>query len=395
MKILVAHNIYQRHGGEDSVVLAEVRLLEAHGHRVMRYQRHNDELIGCGALGAISAGIETMWASKSLREMKEMIADERPDVAHFHNTLPLISPSAYYACADAGIPVIQTLHNYRLLCPGAAFLREGRVCQECLGRSVAWPGIAHRCYRGSRSATGAIAAMLTAHHMMGTWRKKVTAYIALSEFARDKFIEGGLPAERIAVKPNFVDPDPGPKQGPGDYALFVGRLSEEKGLRVLLDAWSRLQVNIPLQIAGDGPLQNEIDSRIAEKKLTGITLLGPLTKAQVLRAMHGARFLVFPSVWFEGFPVSLVEAFACGLPVIASQLGSLLEIVADGVTGLHFSAGDPRQLAAKAEWAWTHPADLEILGRNARAEYESKYTAEKNYQYLVGLWDRLGIDCRK
>jgi len=391
MKILMVHNLYQRHGGEDSVVAAEIRMLRAHGHSIVRYLRHNDELLGRGALSVIRAGLETVWAANSFSEVRAMIAEQKPDVAHFHNTFPLISPSAYYACAEAGVPVLQTLHNYRLLCPGAAFQREGKVCQECLGRSVAWPSISHGCYRGNYAATAAVAAMLAAHRALGTWRDKITAYIALSQFARQKFIEGGLPADRISVKPNFVHPDPGRKNGPGEYALFVGRLSEEKGLRVLLKAWEQLHLDIPLHIAGDGPLKNELLGAVSANKIRGCTVLGPLNGAAVLRAMHRARFLIVPSVWFEGFPVTIAEAFACGLPVIASRLGSLPEIVADGCTGVHFSAGNPEELAAKVEWAWTHPSELETLGRNARAEYEAKYTAEINYEYLVGLWNQLGI----
>jgi glycosyltransferase involved in cell wall biosynthesis len=389
--VLIVHETYQQRGGEDAVVAAEARILEAHGHRVVWYQRHNDELTGRGALGTLMAGIDTVWAARSLRELRTIIAKEKPDVAHFHNTFPLISPAIYNACVEYGVPVIQTLHNYRLLCPAASLQREGKVCEACLGRSVAWPGVVHGCYRGSHAATMAIAVMLSAHRAIGTWREKVDIYIALSEFARQKFITGGLPSERIMVKPNFVAPDPGPKRESGEYALFVGRLSEEKGLRVLVAAWAALQGAIPLRIAGEGPLKNEITRFIASNNLSGVTLLGQLTSEEVIRAMHGARFLVSPSVWFEGFPLSIAQAFACGLPAIASRLGSLAEIVTDGATGLHFSAGDPADLATKIEWAWSHPGEMRAMGCQARAEYEAKYTADKNYEHLVGLWNQLGI----
>lgn len=391
MKILVAHNRYQEHGGEDAVVEAEVRLMEAHGHRVTRYHRHNDELKRGGALAAITVGIDTIWSVKSLREVRALIAKEKPDVAHFHNTFPLISPAIYDACADFGVPVVQTLHNYRLLCPASTLMREGTVCEACLGRSIAWPGIAHACYRGSYATTTAVAAMLAVHRAMGTWRRKVDLYIALSEFARRKFIAGGLPAERIAVKPNFVDPDPGPKRGLGEYALFVGRLAEYKGLRVLLDAWARLRPAIPLRIAGGGPLLEEITAGIKEKQLGSIQLVGRASRGEIMSLIQGARFLVFPSVWFEGFPVTIAEAFACGLPVIASRLGSLAEIVNDSGNGLLFTAGDAADLASKVEWAWAHPAEMQAMGREARAEYEAKYTAERNYEQLVTFWNRLRL----
>lgn len=391
MKILMVHNLYQERGGEDTMVNAEVRLLEAKGHQVVRYQRNNDELKTRGPFGSISAGFETVWAAKSVREISAIVAAEKPDVAHFHNTFPLISPACYSACRKHGVPVVQTLHNYRLLCPAATLFREGHVCEECLGRRVAWPGVAHRCYRRSRPATAAVAAMLATHHLFGTWRKQVDVYVALSEFARQRFIAGGLPAGRIMVRPNFIEPDPGPKTEGGDYALFVGRLSEEKGLGVLLEAWSRLRGEVPLRIAGDGPLMKDLANRIAANKLSDVTLMGRLSSGEVVRALHRARLLVFPSVWFEGFPVVVAQAFACAIPVIASRLGSLTEIVADGITGLHFSAGDPADLAAKVIWAWSHPREMEAMGRNARAEYELKYTGDRNYEKFLELWGRLGI----
>ncbi|HET8926147.1 MAG TPA: glycosyltransferase [Candidatus Acidoferrum sp.] len=392
MKVLCVHNRYQQRGGEDAVVEAEVRLMEAHGHTVVRYERHNDELRERGALGAIGAGIETVWASRSLREVKALIAKEKPDVAHFHNTFPLVSPAAYYACAEAGVPVVQTLHNYRLPCPSATFLRDGKVCEACLGRSVAWPGVVHGCYRGSRPATAAVASMLTTHHAMRTWQRKVNVYIALSEFARRKFIEGGLPAERIVVKPNFLGGEFGPKRQRGEYALFVGRLSEEKGPQVLLSAWRGMQAKIPLRIAGDGPLLEKLSREVETSSLAPTELTGRRTPGEVRALMLGARFLVFPSIWYEGFPMTIAEAFACGLPVIASRRGSMTEIVQDGVTGLHFEAGNAADLAAKAEWAWNHLEELARMGRAARAVFKEKYGAGENYKQLIQIYEKaLGL----
>jgi glycosyltransferase involved in cell wall biosynthesis len=388
VKILVGHNAYQQRGGEDAVVGAEVGLLEAYGHAVVRYERHNDELQGRGVLSGIGMGIETVWSSRSFREVKELIEKEGPDVAHFHNTFPLISPSAYYACAQAGVPVVQTLHNYRLWCPAAKFLREGKVCEACLGRNVAWPGVVHGCYRGSRAATAAAAAMLAVHRGMGSWQTKVDVYIALSEFSRRKFIEGGLPAERIVVKPNFVAGDLAPGTQPGNYVLFVGRLSEEKGPQLLLSAWRGMHAKIPLRIAGDGPLLEKLSREIEDSSLAHIELTGRRTPDEVRALMHGARFLVFPSVWYEGFPMTIAEAFAGGLPVVASQLGSMAEIVQHGVTGLHFEPGAATDLAAKVEWAWDHPEELARMGRAARAEYEAKYQPSTNYDMLVDIYRR-------
>ncbi len=388
MKVLIAHNSYQQRGGEDGVVDAETRLLRAHGHRIVWYERHNDELRNRSPLATLAAGREAVWAARSFRELRALIAREAPDIVHFHNTFPLISPAAYYACAEAGVPVVQTLHNYRLLCPAATLLRDGKVCEACLSRSVPWPGVLHGCYRGSRPATAAVAAMLAVHRAIGTWQEKVDLYVALSEFARRKFIEGGLPAKRIVVKPNFVEPDPGPKQGRGDYALFVGRLSEEKGLRVLLNAWGRLREPIPLRIAGDGPLSDEIAGEIRNEELKNVELLGRLSQFEITALMHGARFLVLTSVCYENFPLTVAEAFACGLSVIASRLGAMAEIIEDGTTGVHFSPGDPEDLARSVEWAWSHPHELYEMGRAARSEYEDKYTEGRSYKRTMEIYGR-------
>jgi glycosyltransferase involved in cell wall biosynthesis len=388
IRILMVHNPYQQAGGEDAVVEAETQLLAEHGHAVVRYERNNDELRNGGGFQSLRAGFQAVWASWSYREVKALIAKEKPDVAHFHNTFPLISPAAYYACAEADVPVVQTLHNYRLLCPSATFLRGGKVCEACLGKSVAWPGVVHGCYRDSRAATAAVGAMLATHKAMGTWKKKVDMYIALTEFARRKFVEGGLPEERIAVKPNFLVCDPGAKRGPGDYALYVGRLSEEKGPRVLMKAWAQLGGNIRLKTAGDGPLKEELVREIRASGLSKVELPGQVRSEEIAGLLHGARFLVLPSVWYECFPMTVAEAFACGVPVIASRLGSMAEIVADGKTGLHFTAGDDADLAAKVEWAWNHPEELLRMGRAARAEYEARYQPSKNYEMLMDIYRR-------
>ena len=388
MKILLIHNAYQQRGGEDAVVTAEARLLEERGHDVIFYLRHNDELRNRGPFGVISAGIETIWAKDSYRELKELLLQEKPEVAHFHNTVPLISPAAYYACSEAGVPVVQTLHNYRLLCPGGQFLRNGQVCEACLGRTVSWPGVAHACYRDSRPATAAVSAMLTVHRILGTWQRKVDVYVALTEFARNKFIQGGLPAERIVVKPNSVDLDCGERTAGSEYALFIGRHSKEKGLRILIEAWRRWRERIPLRIVGDGPLRREIEQEAERHGMACISFLGQLPPDETREQMRGARFLLFPSIWYEGFPLTVAEAFACGVPVVCSRLGPLEEIVEDGRTGLHFHAGDPEDLAAKAGWAWTHPAEMEEMGRAARREYESKYTPERNYEALLQIYEQ-------
>ncbi len=387
MKILIAHNSYQQPGGEDIVASAEAELLREHGHQVVWYRRHNDELRKNRGLRKLSAAINTVWATDSYREIRKLIEGERPDVAHFHNTFPLISPAAYFACANADVPVVQTLHNYRLLCPGATFFRNGKVCEECLGSRFALAGVLHRCYQGSASASGAIAAMLATHRLLGSWQSKVSCYIALSEFARNKFIQGGLPSESIRVKPNFVCPDPRPKNNGGSYALFAGRLSEEKGQGVLLEAWRQLSTPVPLLIAGEGTMRDDVASMVERFGNGTVKLLGQLVRNDIIALMKMSRFLVFPSVCYEGFPVSFAEAFACALPVIASRLGTMAEIISDGRTGLQFNPGDPEDLASRVDWAWNHPQEMESMGQAGRFEYEAKYTPQRNYETLMSIYD--------
>jgi glycosyltransferase involved in cell wall biosynthesis len=382
VKVLIAHNQYQQPGGEDQVFAAEAALLEARDHQVMRYRVHNEQVADMNHLNLAKT---TLWNSSSYRDIRSFIRRERPQVAHFHNTLPLISPAAYHAAAAEGVPVVQTLHNYRLICPGGLLFRSGRVCEDCLGKVLPWPAGAHACYRQSRAATGAVAAMLVVHRALRTWTEKVGVYIALTDFARGKFIDGGLPAEAIVVKPNFIHPDPGPGKGRGEYMLFVGRLSQEKGIDTLLEAWEKFGGKVPLRIVGDGPLAPKVAE--AAERLGKVEWLGRQPKERVLALMKDARALLFPSVCYENAPMVIAEAYAVGLPVIASYLGGMSSLICHGRTGLHFRPGDPKDLSDKVEWSLEHPAEFERMRGGARAEFEAKYTAEENYRMLMEIYE--------
>jgi len=388
MKILIAHNSYQQAGGEDAVVKAEARLLEDNGDTVIRYERSSNELRDNGVLATMIAATRVVWSSPSYHSLEAILRETRPDIVHFHNTFPLISPSAYFACAEKGVPVVQTLHNYRLICPGGQLQRKGQICENCVRKGVRWPGVVYGCYRGSSAMTAATAAMLAVHGALGTWKRKVSLYIALSEFARAKFIEGGVPPERITVKPNFVHSAVKDRDQVGDSVLFVGRLSPQKGPQLLPVSWSRLKVRIPLHILGDGPLRADLVAQAASMQQSQIFMHGRCSTEQVVSFMGSARCLVVPSLCYEGFPLSVAEAFSCGLPVIAARIGSLAEIVRDGVTGLHFEPGNVEDLAAKVKWAWEHPTEMSRMGRNARVEYEAKYEPQKNYQMLMEIYKR-------
>jgi glycosyltransferase involved in cell wall biosynthesis len=381
MKILAVHNRYQRPGGEDQVFVDETALLETRNHRVLRYEVHNDQV---KQVNRLTLAKDTVWNTSAYRELGALIRRERPHVVHFHNTLPLVSPAGYYAARAEGVPVIQTLHNYRLLCPVALFFRDGRVCEDCMGKAVPWPGVVHGCYQGSRAASGVIATMLTVHRALRTWTEMVDVYVALTEFARNKFIEGGLPAEKIVVKPNFVVPDPGRGQGGGGYALFVGRLAPEKGTGTMLAAWDRLGTRIPLKIVGEGPLKDQVVGAAARQ--ANVEWLGHRPVADVHALMGKADMLVFPSQCYETFGRVAAEAFAAGTPVIAANIGAVAELVEHGRTGLKFRPGDPEDLVTQVEWALSHSAELRCMREEVRAEFEAKYTAERNYRALMEIY---------
>ncbi|MBN2570119.1 MAG: glycosyltransferase family 4 protein [Deltaproteobacteria bacterium] len=383
MRVLFVHNYYQQPGGEDQVFAAESSMLEEHENQVFRYTVHNDRIKG---MNTLTLAGNTLWNRAIAGELRQAIKKVQPDIVHFHNTFPLISPAAYYAARAEGVPVVQTLHNYRLFCPNALFFRDGHVCEECMEKRVPWPGILHACYRGSRAATGVTAAMLSVHRVLRTYTRKIDAYIALTDFARQKFIEGGIPAEKIAVKPNFVDPDAGVGEGRGGYTLFVGRLSQEKGIGTLLSAWEKMEGRIPLKIVGDGPLAPKVAQ--ASRCIPGIEWLGHKPRQSVRDLMKDATVLIFPSVCYENLSITILEAYSVGLPVISSNLGSMSLVIAHGCTGLHFTPGDPDDLAAQVSWIFGHTEERERMRMEARKEYEEKYTAGRNYEMLVKIYEK-------
>lgn len=380
MRILAVHNNYRLPGGEEQIFAAEAALLEAHGHDVFRYTLDNDDI---STVNPFQLAKNTIWNSTVYRDLRSLIRHNQPQIAHFHNTFPLISPAAYYAARDEGVAVIQTLHNYRLLCPNALFFREGRVCEDCLGRVLPWPGIVHGCYRGNRRDSAMVAATTSFHTSIGTWTKAVDRFIVISQFAMHKFIQGGLPADKLVLKPNFLYPVPAPGEGKGGYAVYVGRLSIEKGLGVLLAAWKQLDRPFPLKILGDGPMADLVTQAAVE--MPEIEWLGRRPSAEVYDIVGNAALLVFPSEWYETFGQVAIEAFAKGTPVIASNIGAIPELV-NAQSGRLFQPGDPADLAAKINGLLAQPQELARLRLTARAEFEAKYTADINYHQLLTIY---------
>jgi glycosyltransferase involved in cell wall biosynthesis len=382
----LCHNYYRLRGGEDQCFEDEARLLESHGHDVVRYTAHNDSIAG---MSRWSAARRTFSNRQSYDALRTIFRQERPALMHCTNTFPLISPAAYTAARDANVPVVQALHNYRFVCPNALLMRDGQVCEDCLGKSFAWPGIVHRCYRNSAAATSVVAAMVALHRLKGTWKRSVDLYYTVSEFARQKLIQGGIPADKIAVKPNLVDPDPGMGRGCGGYAIFVGRLSPEKGLETLLAAWTQLGSDpdgLRLKIVGDGPLAPMVKQ--AAESNPRIEWLGSRSLTEVLKLVGDAAMLLMPSIWYETFGRTIIEAYATGTPVIASNLGAMAELVVNGETGLLFAPGNAADLVAKVRSLANDRARRSAMRRAARLEFEAKYTAESNYHLLMDLYAR-------
>jgi glycosyltransferase involved in cell wall biosynthesis len=414
LKVLFLHNFYQSSSpsGEDAVYDHEVEMLRTAGVEIVRYERHNDEI-----RNPLHVAFGAVWSRRTYREITSLIHKEKPDVAHFHNIWYLISPSAYYACKEAGVPVVQTLHNYRMFCANGLLLRDGKTCEDCIGK-MPWRGVVHGCYRNSRLYSVPVAASEWFHWLKRTWTETVDGYIALTGFGKKKFIECGLPAEKIYVKPNFLSDPPIFLSSPDNYAVFIGRLSREKGVDVLLDALHTLKSSHPhnfspfsFKIVGDGPMRQQIMGRCEDMKMgkwrngetetakgegqrakglsggpCNVELLGRKSQAECMALLSRARFMVTPSVCYENFPLTIPEAFACGKPVIASNLGAMAQIVEHGKTGLLFEPGNAGELAKAIRRLWEDEELCLEMGRNVRAEFEARYTAEHNFEMLMGIY---------
>jgi glycosyltransferase involved in cell wall biosynthesis len=381
MRVLLLHNRYQLAGGEDTVVAQESRMLLERGHDVELLLENNDSIDGFWA--QLQTAVDSIYSRKSYSLVRARIREFQPDVVHVHNSFPKLTPSVYAACKDSGVPVIQTLHNFRIVCPGTLLFRDGHICQDCVGRTIAWPAILHGCYRNSCAGTAAVAAGTAFHHLRGAWKNAVSQYIALTEFSRRQFVAGGLPEAKITVKPNSVS-DPGNGAHHEQFLLFAGRLTKEKGVHVLLEAASRELLPLPLKIVGTGPLAAEAAELRAAGKLEW---LEQCSREEVLRLMKSAIGLLFPSLWFEGMPMVLVEALATGLPVIASDLGSMPEMIRHGETGMLFEPGNVGQMVGCAARLVSDNLLRENIQQSARASFLAHFAPDANVRRLEQIYE--------
>ncbi|MDW3094196.1 MAG: glycosyltransferase family 4 protein [Gammaproteobacteria bacterium] len=386
MRILLAHNFYRTTApsGEDIAYSNEKEMLSNSGLNIATFEKFNDDLEGFSGLERLKLGLSNSWSSVSYRNIKSKIQSFKPDIVHFHNTFPQITPSGYAACKDMGIPVIQTLHNFRLLCANALLLREGKSCELCVSGSM-FNALKYKCYRNSLSATASQVLCLKRNRYNGSYANNVDRYITLTKFAEKKFIEAGFSSEQFVTRPNFLPDPPKMREIKQNYAIFVGRVTEEKGVYTLLNAWKKTN-GIELRIVGDGELLAKCKKYVDENNIN-VRFMGYLSRHEVIPAIQDASFMILPSNCYEGFPISLLEAFACGTPIIVSNIGGQSEIIKDGVTGLTFEVGNSGDLADVCSHLSGNAELLKSLRVNARKEFERMYTRESVFQQTLDIYN--------
>ena len=382
--VLAVHNKYLVSGGEDKSHIVEKEMFDYMGSNVYDYTIDNKKI---AEIGKTKTAIRSIWSRKSYDNLNTIIREKEIDLIIVQNFFPLISPSLFYVAEKNNVPTIQFLRNYRLLCPSADFFRNGEVCEKCLGKKFQYPSIKHKCYKNTALGSSTIASMNFIHKILGTWDDKVSLYIALTEFAKKKYIEGGLPKDKILIKPNFLYPDPGVGKHDGDYIIFVGRLSVEKGVRTLLKAWSKFKGSTNLIILGEGPLEsevreaNQIDSRIQYK--------GNVSTEKVFYYLKRSKFMVFTSEWYEGMPRTLIEAFATGTPVVSSDIGSMSTMIKDGRNGIHYEPGNVNQLYRFISDLISNDQLRRKLGFQAREDYLESFTRSANLKFYKKVFDKV------
>ncbi|MCP4306376.1 MAG: glycosyltransferase family 4 protein [bacterium] len=390
LKILMVHNRYRSVGGEDTSTDSQIALLRAAGHEVVVLEERNERIF---ELGKLRTATRSVWSTESHGKVDKVLEDGQFDVMHVQNFFPLFSPSIYYAAHRNRVPVVQSLRNFRILCPEAMLYRDGAVCTDCVGKTVAWPSVVHECYRESAAGTAVVAGMSAGHRLLGTWKRRVAHYVTASEITRDIYVRGGWDRDQIDVIPNFVYPDPGAGEGNGGYALYAGRLAPPKGIDALIEAWRVGGIDYPLKIAGTGPLLPDVIDAVAANPL--IEYLGVVDGDAVADLMGHATLVVAPTRGIETFGRVVAEAMSRGTPAIVANHGGLSEIVTDGVDGYHFAAGDAGALAERVQLLLSDDERLAAMRVAARREFLARFAGERVLGRWVDLYGRLaGLSSR-
>jgi len=389
MRILICHNYYQKKGGEGQSVLKEKELLKSKGHRVILFSKNNQEINNYTFVQKAKLPYEMIFSQSTYKKVIEIVREEKPDIAHIHNVFPLISPSVYYALEKMNIPLVQTVHNYRLLCPNGLFLNnEGEICEKCK-RGNFFNAVMGKCYRNNYMQTFGMAFILWLHSKLKTFANKIDVFIAPSNFLKKKLIEGGIPKGKIVVKPHFIKCEKiKPSYEFDSYAVYMGRLSREKGLFTLLRACKGIP-GVTLRIMGDGPIRNELENFVIQKEITNVELLGFIGEPKRFEILKKAIFMIFPSECYENFPYAIIESFACGTPVIASRIGAITELVEEGKNGLLFEPGNVEDLRKKILYFIKNPKLIIPMRHYAREIAEKKYNSEVGYRNLMQIYNRL------
>lgn len=392
MRILIAHNRYQQPGGEDAVAKTEFNLLQGFGEEARLYERTNEEINDYSLARKINFLWNMGWSEGSYNDFRRVLKEFAPQVVHFHNIFFTLTPSVYQACRDEGIPVVQSLHNFRLLCSNALFFRNNRVCEECLEHKNLWRGVYYGCYRNSRLMTALMVRMLKKHWDQGTWADQVDLYITATEFSRSKYVTSGIAPEKIVVKSNFDSNEFSGTNTDQGYALFVGRLASEKGADVLLRAWKKKSL-LPLKILGDGPQAAEL--RRQAQGIDQVEFLGFVSQDRCGEYMRGAKFLIVPSLCYENFPKVIAESYSYGIPVLASSLGVFPEIVRERETGLLFRPGDADDLLEKIQWFMAKDEHRQRMRERIREVHAQTYSARRNYEMLMAIYKKAVTNRKK
>ncbi len=393
MRILQVHNYYQIPGGEDQVVRNEGKLLKEHGHNVFLYSRKNDEIEQMNLIQKLCLPFTACFSLRTYREVRKLIREKNIDILHVHNTLPLISPSVFYAAFSAHTPVVMTMHNFRLLCPKGTLYRKGKSCEECIKKGVCH-SVRYGCYRDSKLQTLICACSIQLHRLLRTYSK--INYICLTDFNKEKLLQiKQIPEKCVFVKPNFsyqygTVPEPAQRE---NRVIYAGRLEEDKGIKVLLRAYKYLEKELcagattaipQLLVCGDGSLRRQCEAYVKKNGLTRVSFAGMLSHEKVMTEMAKAKAIVMPTLWYEGFGMNLVEGYAVRTPVIGSDIGNVGHMIVDGVNGFRFKTGDYRDLADKI----VSIEQPDKSGCSFDMPESETWSAEGNYRMLMDIYER-------